>query len=127
MESFARDLAGDGNELYIYAGSYGSGGTGSLGGTTFTIANGNITVPERYWKIMLILPEGTDDLSRVDATTRVIAVDMPNNQYANAQPWYDYRTSVDQIEAATGLDFLDALPTDLQEQLEGGVDTGAVH
>ncbi len=63
----------------------------------------------------------------MDATTRVIAVDMPNTQYANAQPWYDYRTSVDQIEAATGLDFLDALPAYLQEVLEGGVDAGAVH
>ncbi len=60
-------------------------------------------------------------------TTRIIAVDMPNTQYANAQPWYDYRTSVDQIEAVTGLDLLNALPADLQEMLEGGVDAGAVH
>ncbi len=127
LESFERDLAEAGNELYIYAGGYGSGGSGSLGGTTFTIANGSITVSERYWKIILILPVGTDDLSRVDATTRVIAVDMPNTQYANAQPWYDYRTSVDQIEAVTGLDFLNALPVDLQEMLEGGVDAGTVH
>jgi len=127
LESFARSLAQDGNELYIYTGGYGSGGSGSLGGTTYTIANGSITVPERYWKILLILPLGTDDLSRVDHTTRVIAVDMPNTQYANAQPWYEYRTSVDQIEAATELDFLDALPTDLQELLESGVDTGLVY
>lgn len=127
LESFERDLAEDGYELYIFAGGYGSGGSGSLGGTTTAIANGQIIVPERYWKIILILLEGSDDLNRVDASTRVIAVDMPNTQYANAQPWYDYRTSVDQIEAATGLDFLDALPVDLQEQLEGGVDAGAVH
>lgn len=76
---------------------------------------------------------GPDQQSRLpsnphlDASTRVIAVDMPNTQYANAQPWYDYRTRVDQIEAVTGLDFLDALPADLQESLEGGVDAGAVH
>ena len=63
----------------------------------------------------------------MDATTRVIAVDIPKNQNANAPPWYDYRTSVDRIEAATGLDFLDALPADLQEQLEAGVDAGEVH
>ena len=36
----------------------------------------------------------------MDATTRVIAVDIPKNQNANAPPWYDYRTSVDRIEAA---------------------------
>ena len=110
-----------------FAGGYGSGGSGSQGGTTYTIANGAITVPERYWKVMLILPMGEDDLQRVSSDTRVIAVDMPNAQYANGQPWYDYRTSVDQIEAATGLDFFNGLPGDLQAALEAGVDVGAVH
>ncbi|MGB3524562.1 MAG: hypothetical protein WBB32_01215 [Flavobacteriales bacterium] len=46
---------------------------------------------------------------------------------ANSQPWYDYRTSVDQIEAVTGLDFFNALPVTLQAALESGVDTGEVH
>ena len=127
LESFSRDLAYDGYEMYIYAGGYGSGGSGSLGGTTYTIANGSITVPERYWKVMLILPVGEDDLERITSDTRIIAVDMPNTQQANAQPWYDYRTSVDDIEAVTGLDFFNGLPVALQSSLEVGVDAGAVH
>jgi len=94
---------------------------------TCTIANGNITVPERYWKVMLILPVGEDDLQRITSDTRIIAVDMPNTQQANAQPWYDYRTSVDEIEAVTGLDFFSGLPVALQASLEAGVDAGAVH
>ncbi|MBZ0205930.1 MAG: DNA/RNA non-specific endonuclease [Flavobacteriales bacterium] len=127
LESFSRDLAYAGYELYIYAGGYGSGGSGSLGGITYTIANGSITVPERYWKVMLILPVGEDDLQRITSDTRIIALDMPNTQQANAQPWYDYRTSVDEIEAVTGLDFFNGLPVALQASLEAGVDAGVVH
>lgn len=52
--------------------------------------------------------------------TRVIAVDMPNTQSANALEWYDYRTSVDAIEDSTGLDVLNALGTDLQGLRSGG-------
>lgn len=77
--------------------------------------------------MILILPVGEDDLQRITSDTRIIAVDMPNTQQANAQPWYDYRTSVDEIEAATGLDFFNALPVGLQDSLEVGVDAGAVH
>ncbi len=40
LEEYCRTLAGQGNELYIIAGSYGTGGTGSNGGTTSTIASG---------------------------------------------------------------------------------------
>jgi endonuclease G len=37
-------------------------------------------VPERWWKVMLILAVGDNDLQRVTSDTRVIAVDMPNTQ-----------------------------------------------
>ena len=70
------------------------------------------------------LPVGSDDLSRVSASTRVIAVDIPNTQAASALPWGDYRTSVDAIESSTGLDFLSLVPANMQEALEGSVDSG---
>jgi len=100
--------------LYLFAGGYGSGGTGSLGGTTTTLAGGDITVPARYWKVLVVLPVGSDDLSRVSATTRVIAIDLPNTQAASALPWGLYRTSVDAIEASTGLNLFDRIHTALQ-------------
>ncbi|MCB0763737.1 MAG: DNA/RNA non-specific endonuclease [Flavobacteriales bacterium] len=125
LEIFCRSLVYDGNELYIVSGGYGNGGEGSQGYAS-TLDNGNITVPARCWKVMLVLPLGNDDLDRVDADTRLIAVDMPNDQGANALQWYEYRVSVDQIEGATGLDFFSALPEALQDQLEGSVDTGPV-
>lgn len=124
MEDYARDLIYEGHELYIIAGGYGSGGSGSQGGTTYTLAGGSITVPSRYWKVMVVLPVGGDDLSRVSSETRVIAVDMPNAQTVTSLPWGSYRTSVDAIEDSTGLDLLSLVPGSLQALLESPVDNG---
>lgn len=49
---------------------------------------------------------------------------IPNTQAASALPWGQYRTSVDAIEASTGLNLFDRIPTDLQNELEAGVDNG---
>lgn len=126
LEDFTRDLLADSNEVYLVAGGYGSGGSGSLGGLTTSIAGGSIVVPARYWKVLVILPWGGNDLARITTSTRVIAVDMPNTQTANALDWYQYRTSVDAIEDSTGLDLLNLLPANLQSLLEVGVDQGVV-
>lgn len=70
--------------------------------------------------------------SEVWATSRVSWIST--NVDARPRPWalapelgYDYRTSVDNIEAATGLDFFNGLPVALQASLEAGVDAGVVH
>ena len=122
FEDYCRTLLTQGNELYIIAGGYGSGGTGSNGGVTYTISNGLITVPARTWKVALVLPVGSNDLSRVSTSTRVIAIDMPNTQTVNAQTWQYYRTTVDNIEAQTGLDFFSNVSTTIQSSFEAVVD-----
>jgi endonuclease G len=126
LEEYCRSLMDKGNELYIIAGVYGRGGSGSNGGTTNTIASGKITVPARLYKIVVTLPAGDKDLARLSTTTRIIAVDMPNTQSADNLPWYDYRVAVDEIELATGYDFLDTLPASLQQQLESRTDAEQV-
>jgi endonuclease G len=80
-------------------------------------------VPNRTWKVIVILPVGDNDVARVTANTRVIAVDMPNSQVINSN-WGTYRTSVDAIEEATGYDLLSALPVELQAIIEARVDNG---
>jgi endonuclease G len=127
LEEYCRSLVDKSNELYIVAGVYGRGGSGSNGGTTHTIASGKITVPARLYKIIIVLPQGDKDLSRISATTRVIAVDMPNQQSVDNMAWHDYRVSVDSIEKATGFDFLSNLPTGLQQQLESSADAEPIH
>ncbi len=127
LEAYCRTLINAGNELYIIAGGYGTGGTGSNGGTTNTIASGNINVPSHFWKVIVVLPIGTSDVSRVSTSTRVIAIDMPNVQSVNAHTWDYYRTSVNAIESATGYDFLNNVSTTIQSTIEATVDAGATH
>ncbi|TGE24361.1 DNA/RNA non-specific endonuclease [Hymenobacter aquaticus] len=122
LEGYCRTLVNQGNELYILMGSYGKGGTGSIDYKE-TIDNGRITVPRRIWKVIVVLPQGTDDVSRVSSSTRVIAVDTPNENTISTS-WGGYRTSVDAIETATGYDILSRVPTGIQATLEAKVDNG---
>ena len=124
LENYSRTLMTAGNELYIISGGYGMGGSGSLGGTTNTISGGSITVPSRVWKVLVVLPVGVNDINRVTSSTRIIAIDTPNTQTVTDQTWGFYRTSVDAIEAATGLDLLSNLPDALEASLEASVDNG---
>lgn len=124
LENYCRTLMNAGNELYIISGGYGNGGSGSLGGTTNTIASGSIAVPARVWKVIVVLPTGSNDVSRVSTSTRVICVNMPNTQSSNAQPWGYYRTSIDALESATGYDFLNNVPTNIQAVIEAAIDNG---
>ena len=78
LEGYLRTLL-PADELYIVSGPAGTGGTGSNGGTTTTIANGHVTVPASTWKCALVLPKASgDDVARVTASTRTICVIMPN-------------------------------------------------
>jgi endonuclease G len=124
LEAYCRTLITAGNELYVISGAYGSGGTGSNGGTTTTINSGRVTVPARLWKIIVVLPVGTGDAARVTSSTRVIAINVPNTQTSNNSTWGTYRTSVDAIETATGYDFLSAVPAAVQSVLEATTDAG---
>jgi len=122
LEDYTRDLVNDGNEVYVIMGTYGEGGTGT-NGPAQTIDQGRITVPKQIWKVIVVLAEGEDDISRITSTTRVIAVDTPNQNDINSN-WGSYRTSVDAIELATGYDLLSALPEQLQIAIETKVDNG---
>jgi endonuclease G, mitochondrial len=124
LESYARKIAEAGNELYIIAGVYGKGGTGSNGGKTKSLENGKITVPESFWKIIVILPIGSNDISRIDTQTRVIAVNIPNKDNVDGSKWGDYRLNIDDLEALTGYDFLSNVPSAIQKTLESRKDDG---
>jgi endonuclease G, mitochondrial len=122
LESYCRTLVAAGNELYIIAGGSGSGGTGSNGGVTTTVASGHVTVPSQTWKVIIVLPVGDNDVSRVTTSTRTIAVIMPNAQGIRNNDWKIYRVSVDQVEALTGYDFFSNVPVNIQAAIESTVD-----
>ncbi len=124
LEDYGRAQVQRGQEIYLIMGSYGRGGTGK-NGFAETLDQGRVTVPARIWKVMVILPEGSNDLQRLttDPAVRVLAVDTPNDNGIDPD-WRQYLTSVDKIEAATGLDLLSALPAATQARLQKLVDSG---
>lgn len=122
LENYLRARVLEGNEVYIVMGSYGIGGVGS-GGSANTIANGKVTVPSNVWKVAIIIPTGDNDISRVTANTRVIAVNTPNNNGLDLD-WKKYRVKVRDIEKATGYDLFSNLPKSIQDAIETTVDTG---
>ncbi|MBL6444784.1 DNA/RNA non-specific endonuclease [Fulvivirga sp. 29W222] len=122
LESYCRKLVDQGNELYVIMGSYGKGGSGRYGYKS-TLAGGKVTVPAYIWKVILVLPEGYNDLNRVSSSTRVIAVNIPNNQDIGSN-WGDYRTSVDNIESIRNYDLFSNLSGSIQSTIESRVDNG---
>lgn len=116
LESYCRTLVNNGDELYIIAGPYGTGGTGTYGFET-SIANGNINVPQAVWKIVVVLSAGDDDIARINENTSVIAVYMPNEDLGST-PWTDYITTADSIESLTGYDFLSNVSESIQNVIE---------
>jgi endonuclease G, mitochondrial len=121
LEDYCRKQMSANNELYIVAGTQGTGGTGANGNAS-SIAKGKLAVPASLWKVIVVMPVGSNDLERINANTRVIAVDIPNRQSAADKPWNYYALSVDELERRTGYDFLSNLPKDLQQILESRVD-----
>ncbi len=121
LEDYTRTLVAAGNEVYVIMGSYGKGGVGSKGFAA-TIGDGKICVPGSIWKVIVVLPNGRGDLRRINSSTRVIAVNTPNDN--NVKPdWRLYRVSVRSIEKATGYDLLSALPKRVQDVLETRIDS----
>jgi len=122
LEDYERTLVSQGKELYIIAGAYGTGGSGSNGAKN-TIYNGKITVPDRLYKIIVVVDPGSG-VSGVNSSNRVIAINTPNDQGNRTANWGSYRTTVDAIEAATGYDFLSQVSSSIQAEIESQVDTG---
>jgi endonuclease G len=122
LENYLREQVLSGNEVYIIMGSYGSGGPGSNGAAS-TISSNNVNVPSNVWKVALVIPAGDGDITRVSASTRVIAVNTPNNNSINSD-WTKYIVTVKEIETLTGYTLLSSLPTSVRTALEAKLDAG---
>ncbi len=119
LESYLRAEVQKGFEVYIIMGSYGKGGTGSIGFAE-TINGGKIVVPKRVWKVAVILPIGNNDLARVTSDTRVLAIDTPNENNISSD-WKTFITTIDAVEKSTSYDLLSKLPTAIQKVLQAKV------
>jgi endonuclease G len=116
MENDLRDLAAAGDELFIIAG-------GTFSSSSNTIGSG-VVVPDKTFKVVVVLNSVGQGVSAVTTSTRVIAVMMPNEdaQISQSADWHTFRVSVDSIEAATGYDFLSDVDPSIQAVIEARVD-----
>ena len=71
----------------------------------------------------MVLPEGgdKDDIEKVFARTRLIAIMMPNDDTVK-HDWPRYRTSVKKVEELTGYTFFDKVPAEVINPLKEKVD-----
>lgn len=117
FEVYLREQVKKGKEIYIIMGVYGEGGSGSKGGVTLSIDNGRVSVPSNIWKVAVILPDGENDLQRVETEAKVIAINTPNANVL-ASDWRKYIVTVRDIEKNTGYDLLSVLPKRIQDKIE---------
>ena len=128
FENFERELVKDGNEVYIVAGPYGTGGTSSKG--TFdeipvSLKSGEVlhmNVPAYTWKVLIAIPSGEGDFERIDDSAVAIAINVPNKMgMQKTGDWEQFLCSIDDIEKLTGYDFFELLPDDIENKLEARV------
>lgn len=123
LEDYCRDLAQQGNVLYIISGPYGIGGRGNNGlRKTIGIKN-TVTVPLKCWKVIMVLPANSGGSPKnATKSTRLIAVMMPNIKSLSGN-WARYRTSVATVEQMTGYKFFNKVPQSIIGPLKKKVDT----
>ncbi len=116
FENYVRDVVKSGNEVYQVSGPAGNAGS---------IAGGRVVVPQGCWKVVVVLPENSGDVRRINAQTRVIAIAIPNAKDKRLQTadWRSFRTTPLKIERAIHLDLFSNLSPQLKGALEQKTDS----
>jgi endonuclease G len=81
------------------------------------IGRGGVAVPEQCFKIVVVLERGQTAKDITEKTT-ILSVLMPNIEGIAREDWRKYVCSIDDIERATGYDFLTAVPVAIQHVIE---------
>lgn len=113
LETYEREQAAAGKAVLVVAGGVFSASPKTIGPS--------IAVPGSSFRITVVLDpgEGPDDMT---AATPVIATVMPNDTSARGHRWSEFRVSVDEVERATGYDFLARVRDDLETLVEARVE-----
>lgn len=118
FENYLNDLArgAQHKEIYIVAGGQ------YAANPPFLKDSARVAIPDYTWKVAVIVGSGKG-LSDVhsEADLQVIAIRIPNlvsTAPEKAADWEPFKVTVDEIEAATGYDFLSALPDNIEIAVE---------
>ena len=118
FESYCQTQASNGNELLLICGPSIFNGS--------EIPSGKAAIPGYTWKIAVIVPSGSGTAaSRITSSTRVISVKIPNVSGVRSDPWTNYVTSANQIQADTGFTFFTSLSASVATALRAEVDSSS--
>ena len=96
------NMVGASNEAWIFMGNYGNAGGVGSNGQFSVIDNGKVRVPSKVWKVVVVIPKGNSDISRLDRNATVLCVNMPNDNRlyttGNKTAWRNYIISVSALE-----------------------------
>ena len=122
FEAYCRDLATENQNLYIVAGPSGQGGEGKSGKADWIGDKNKVVVPAICWKVVLVVDDTPgDDVKKVNARTRLIAIIM-NNDQAHTKEWASFRRPVKDVERLTGYKFFTNVPAQIIEPLKEQAD-----
>ncbi|MBI3260242.1 MAG: DNA/RNA non-specific endonuclease [Ignavibacteriae bacterium] len=76
-----------------------------------------IAIPDSCFKIVVVLEPG-QKLANINNNTRIEAVIMPNTNGIRKDKWQQYKCTVNDIEKATGYNFLNYVRNDVQTVIE---------
>ena len=109
LEGYTRDQVKQGKEAYIISGGYGQKGV---------LSKGKVAIPANTWKVIVLTEKNAGGAAGVNDRTRVIAIDMPNEEGIKTTKWQQYLTTVRELESKTGYDFLSQVPKAVQNTVE---------
>lgn len=107
LEQKVRYWAKKYNGVYVVTG-------GVLKGDLQTIGDENVSVPDEFYKIVVDFSNGE---------YKAVAFLIPNRP--SSKSFYEYAVSIDEVEAATGIDFFPQLPDSIENNLESTIDLKA--
>ncbi len=99
----------------------GLGHPAAANGTASPLVSPNLVISQFQaggWKVVLILPNGNNDLERVSKATRAFGIVVPNFSPITTNAWRNYRVTVDAVENITGHNFFSEIPKNTQELIE---------
>lgn len=106
LEAVVRTMAYDNGSVYVVTGPV------LTDGPYKTIGDNKVAVPKRFYKVILDYTE---------PELKAIGFVLPNEN--SDKPLQAFATTVDEVEAITGIDFFPLLPDDIEEKLESSTDT----
>lgn len=109
LETYERELAGEGKVVFIVA--------GGIFATQPARIGPGIAVPQASFRVTVSLESG-QGLKEVRVDSAAIGAIMPNDSSAKGHKWEEFRVAIDEVERKTGYDFLSQLEDGIEAALE---------